>query len=321
MPERQADEGAAGIRVGVRRPLALQVRLEEESLRARLPALRLGEQLLVRRVAEGVVQPLQRARGREHHAHRVPGARNRVAEDVQPRLGLGPVFGQRGEDDAGRAENDGERARPVDADAERSRSLVARCADRRALVRRRQPLGRQLERLEHLVAPAAVRDVEEERARRVRDVDRALARQPQPDVVLRQQDVRDPRIRLGLVVPQPEELRRREAGQRAVPGQLDQPLEADALLDLGALGRGALVVPEDRRAQHLLVLVERDEAVHLAGEADRRGLDVEVGERGLGRAPPVLRILLGPAGPGDRERVLALCATDDLALSESARVP
>ena len=100
-----------------------------------------------------------------------------------------------------------------------------------------------------------------------------------------------------------------------------RPLEADALLDLGALGRRALVVPEDRGAQHPVVLVERDEAVHLAGEADRGRLDAEVGQRGLGRAPPVLRILLRPAGPGDRERVLALGASDDLALGRRARAP
>ena len=124
------------------------------------------------------MQPLQRAGGGEHHAHRVPRAGHGVAEDVQPSLGLRPVLGQRCKDDAGGAEDDGERTGPVDADAQRSGGLVARRADRGAFVRRRQPLGRQLERVEHLVAPAAVRNVEEEGARGVRDVDRTLAGQP-----------------------------------------------------------------------------------------------------------------------------------------------
>ena len=62
---------------------------------------------------------------------------------------------------------------------------------------------------------------------------------------------------------QPEQLGRREAGKRSVPRQLDQAPEADSLLDLGALGARPLVVPEDGRAQHLLLLVEDDEAVHL----------------------------------------------------------
>ena len=100
------------------------------------------------------------------------------------------------------------------------------------------------------------RDVEEQRPRRVGDVDRALAGEPQPHVVLRQQHVRDPRVDVGLVAAQPEELRRREAGQRAVAGQRDQPLEPDPRLDLRALLAGALVVPEDRRPQHPLVGVE-----------------------------------------------------------------
>ena len=85
-----------------------------------------------------------------------------MAEDVQPRLRLALVLGQRRKDGAGSAEDDRERARPVDADAQRSRSLVARRTDRRALVRRRQPLGLEVERFEHLVAPAPVRNVEEE---------------------------------------------------------------------------------------------------------------------------------------------------------------
>ena len=57
-------------------------------------------------------------------------------------------------------------------------------------------------------------------------------------------------------------------GERPVAGERDQPLEADALLDLGALGPGALVVPEDRGAEHAVALVEADEPVHLAREAD-----------------------------------------------------
>ena len=101
---------------------------------------------------------------------------------------------------------------------------------------------------------------------------------------------------------QPEELRRREARERAVAGQRDQPVEADALLDLGALGAGALVVPEDRRAgSRVAALVEGDEPVHLAREPDR-----PLGQpraHGLRGAPPVLGILLRPARLRRRERV------------------
>jgi hypothetical protein len=98
---------------------------------------------------------------------------------------------------------------------------------------------------------------------------------------------------------QPQELRGREARERPVARQLDEAVEADALADLLALARGALVVPEDRGADHLLVGVEHDEPVHLPDQADPRDVaGVELGQRLLRRPPPRLGILLGPAGPG-----------------------
>ncbi len=76
------------------------------------------------------------------------------------------------------------------------------------------------------------------------------------------------RCDVGLVPAQPQQLRCGEPGQRAVAGQRDQPLEPDRALDLGALGGRALVVPEDRRAQHGAGGVERDEPVHLTRQPD-----------------------------------------------------
>jgi hypothetical protein len=70
------------------------------------------------------------------------------------------------------------------------------------------------------------------------------------------------------VPSQPEELRRREARQGAIPRQLDEALGTDALLDLRALRRGPLVVPEDRGPDHAVSRIEHDEAVHLARETD-----------------------------------------------------
>ena len=124
-----------------------------------------------------------------------------------------------------------------------------------------------------------------------------LAGEPQADVVLGQENASDAGVDVGLVLAQPEELRRGEARQRAVPRQPDELAEPDALLDLGALLPGPLVVPEDRRAEHAVGVVEGDEAVHLAGEPDPRdAVASELGERRLGRAPPVLGVLLRPPG-------------------------
>ena len=116
----------------------------------------------------------------------------------------------------------------------------------------------------------------------------------------------DPRVRVRLVTAQPEQLRRGEARERTVPRQLDQPSEPDPLLDLDALRCRPLVVPQDRRSKYTIALVENDETVHLAGEADRRRLAPERGQRTLGCTPPVFGILFGPPGLRRRELVALL---------------
>ena len=234
-----------------------------------------------------------------------------MAEGVHASRGVVGVLGERGEDDAGGPEDDRDRARCDDADAERGGLLVARSGDLGRLAHGRKPLGRDLERVQHLVRPAPPRDVEEERPGGVGRVDRPLAGQPETHVVLREHDAVDARVDLGLVPAQPQELRRGEAGERAVAGERDQALEPDALLDLGALGRRALVVPEDRRTEDLASLVEADEPVHLAREADAALRGAEPRERGLARAPPVLGILLRPAGLRRRQAVVLLGGRDD----------
>ena len=311
MSQRQAGEGAADVRVGVRRALAGEVGREEQALGSRRPVRRSGIEL-GQVGGERVPQPGRGARGAEHDPHRVPRPGDRVAEHVHARLGIRLVAGQDGEDDAGRAEHDRGGAGRGDPDAEGGSRLVAGAADLGRLERRRQPLARDPERLAHLLRPAAVRDVEEERSRSVCGVDRPLAGEAQPDVVLRQQDVANPGVRLGLVPAKPQELRRREARQRPVAGQRDQPVEADEPFDLCALRSRALVVPEDRRADDTVVGIQRDQAVHLARQADRPVRQPR--QAGLRGAPPVVGILLGPARLGRRERVRLLGARDQFAV-------
>src|SRR5205085_184374 len=141
-----------------------------------------------------------------------------------------------------------------------------------------------------------------------------------PDVVLGQQYRDDPRVRLGLVTAQPEQLRGGIALERTVSGQLDEAPKPDRRLDLAALGGRSPVVPQDRRADHAAVRVEADEPVHLPGEAD----SFRLGElrKSLARGPhPVARILFGPAGTRRRERITALRAPDNRArLAERDRL-
>ena len=134
-----------------------------------------------------------------------------------------------------------------------------------------QERGVEVELAEQLVAPAAVGDVEQERPRGVADLGRVGAGEPVADVILGQEDLADPVPVRGLVLADPEELGGGEAGQGGVGDHPDQGLAAAGpLLDLGALGGGPLVVPEQGGADHLAVGVEEDRAVHLAAQADAR---------------------------------------------------
>ena len=75
----------------------------------------------------------------------------------------------------------------------------------------------------------------------------------------------------------------------------------NAAFELDALGEGTHVVPQDRRAQRLLVGVEEGRAVHLAGKPDAgergesfRRVAPDRRDRGLDAFRPIVRVLLAP---------------------------
>ncbi|MDR6548915.1 hypothetical protein J2736_000098 [Paenibacillus qinlingensis] len=118
--------------------------------------------------------------------------------------------------------------------------------------------------------------IKQQRAARVGHVHAERSRQAQPDIILRQQQMPNAGVVLRLMLPEPKELRRGEAGQRLIACEAAELGFADGRLDVGALLRGALIAPEQRRPDNLLRLVEEDRPVHLAGEAntcDTRGFD------------------------------------------------
>ena len=125
VPQRQADEGAARVRVGVRRALAREVRREAQTLRTRRPRCRLAEEVLVRRPPERRVQPAERSRRREHDAHRVP----RLRAPRGRRRGAAPA-GRRGRQEARRRRRRRCRARPRAAPGGRRRHRARRRPDR-----------------------------------------------------------------------------------------------------------------------------------------------------------------------------------------------
>ena len=126
----QADERAARVRVGVGRALTREVGQEEDAAGTGGRRLGLGHQLVERHAGrERVARPLQRARGREHHAHGVPAARHRVAEHVHARL----------RDRAGRRAGPRRRRPRCRAPARRARAAPRRRRARRPRNRRRPP--------------------------------------------------------------------------------------------------------------------------------------------------------------------------------------
>ena len=104
------------------------------------------------------------------------------------------------------------------------------------------------------------------------------------------------------MVSQPENLGRGKSGERRIGDHLDELLAPPGpAFDLFTLGGRALVVPQQGRADHLVLLVEKHRAVHLTGEADRPDVGpFEIGyfdhrihdlDRGF---PPILWVLLAP---------------------------
>ncbi len=104
------------------------------------------------------------------------------------------------------------------------------------------------------------------------------------------------------MIPDPDDLRRREAGQGGVARKLAKALcAADGPGDPAAFVPSPLVAPEDGRPKDLVLLVEQHEPVHLASEPhapDIGRLHTPALARppyGVdGGGPPVRRVLFRP---------------------------
>src|SRR6185295_3043135 len=102
-------------------------------------------------------------------------------------------------------------------------------ADGWRLEYRRQQTFVDVRRRQHLLRPAALRDVEHERPRCIGDVDRVLAAQAKTDVVLGQQQVAHAAPHVRLVRAYPEQLGQREVGERGIRRAREQTLATDVL--------------------------------------------------------------------------------------------
>ena len=152
--------------------------------------------------------------------------------------------------------------------------------DLRRLVHRRQPLARHLERGEDVVAPAPVRDVEEERARRRRrrrsPTRPSAASGRSPSGARSGGSARRPRARGGAA---------RAASGAVKPVSARLPVSAISRSRPTRSSISAHSAPVRWSFQRIAgrstrsCVVEADETVHLAGEADSVAVDAEASER------------------------------------------
>ena len=135
----------------------------------------------------------------------------------------------------------------------------------RPLHKPRHRLPRQPRPRQQIVRPVPRAGVEPARPRRVRHLGHVLARQPQPQVVLRQQHLRHAPEQRGLVVPDPFELRRREAREHDVPRHAPPHRIG---VHRRRLRMAPRVVPEDAGPQHLVRRIQKRRPVHVPRQPD-----------------------------------------------------
>ena len=126
----------------------------------------------------------------------------------------------------------------------------------------------------------------------------------------------------------PKEFGQREIRERRIAGELNQAIEADVALEFLRLSFCALIAPNEGGAYDFVAFIEQHRAVHLTREADggdglgrETGRPESLGNSEGGGAPPVARVLLGPAGlwTGEIGVLFRARCKDDTALINNDR--
>src|SRR5580698_1037433 len=252
-----AGKGRAHFGVEMRRALAKKIRRPREAFAAGRD-LRCGftECVVVLACEKCVAQPAQTQAGGLRDAHHVPQAGHGMAKSVQAAFGVFGWLGGCGEHHT-RGANGGRNAAGLqNAHADRARALVARargdwsaglepCCRGSGVADARADLGRLEDAWQpaladsrcfgHFARPAAMRDIEQQRARGLLHIDRELSRKPVAYIVLGAHHVANFREDFRLMGLDPQQLGECEVGQRGIAGELDQPLVADLLREPVAL--------------------------------------------------------------------------------------
>lgn len=134
------------------------------------------------------------------------------------------------------------------------------------------------------------------------------ARQLVHQIIFGQHDLGDAGKQIRFMVPHPQKFGRREAREGDIARARAERLPAHVLIQERRLLGRAAVVPQNGRAQHLVLFIQGHQAVHLAPQADalhRAGVKARQKPRhaGQARGPPILRGLLAPARMRENEGV------------------
>ncbi len=123
-----------------------------------------------------------------------------------------------------------------------------------------------------------------------------FAGQPEPEVVLGQQNPCQTFANLGFVPRDPKDLWRSETRKDDVARQAAKHRIA---VKLRGLFVGARVVPKDAGAQHLVARIQKRRAMHLPGKPDAadpgKPMRRKAVKHGFGSGDPVRRRLFAPA--------------------------
>ena len=330
-----AQESGAGVGIVDGAALAHQVGQEEDPIGAQLLV---GDVFLLGGVILGfenfVTQPLVAAGGGEHAAHQMEAPVG-MSKGMQAVGIVHAEFLGGDEHGAGSAQADVARAVAHGAGAHGGGGIVPRArhdlsglgqADISSDIADDLEALKQLGHLtladaadiQHLPAPALMLHIQQQHAGGVGVVAGMDAGELIVDEILGQHDPADAPEILRLVLLHPQELGGGEPGEGNVSGELGQLFLADHIVEVVHLLVGAAVVPEDRGADHPVVLVQNDQAVHLAAAAHTGYLaDINIPgqllQAVLHRRPPVLGVLLGPAGMREKQGIIPGNGAADLA--------
>ena len=119
-------------------------------------------------------------------------------------------------------------------------------------------------------------------------------------VIFGKHDLRDPRKVLRLLISDPENLWSGKAREGNIGRIFRKLLFADHIVQVITFLPGSSIVPEKRRADHLIVFIQNHKPMHLPAKADARHLLLLTASQQLfqtvhGTGKPVLRLLFRPA--------------------------